>query len=347
MMFMFSFLPCFSQTLLDFSTEVKKMNSINEENGLAKTYFSFENKSKSSITIASVSVNCLCVKTTWPKRTIVPGDTGRIVISFDPMNRPGKFEEYLEVKQTNGASINLSITGTVLPRMAQVRELLPIFMGSLQFQSKHLAFPAMFEDEEKQIQYSIYNPTNQSYTINWDQSVFPGDFFSSSERGKQLIPARDSIHFQLTYNASLRNDWNYVVDSLFLLTDDEIEPLKKLAVSAFIHQRLNKDQPHAQLQASALNHNFGQVSVGKTKVKEIEISNTGEKPLFIRKISNVNQCECITVEAMKDTLEPGEKSRLKITYTANTSKPDLNIIGVLSNDPDKPYQIFRLLANTD
>lgn len=51
--------------------------------------FKFENVGKSDLLISKVSTSCGCTATDYPKDPVEPGETGKIVVTFDSHNKKG------------------------------------------------------------------------------------------------------------------------------------------------------------------------------------------------------------------------------------------------------------------
>lgn len=335
---------CFAQTGLNFSSTQHNFGKINEAGRTRSTRLSFKNEGNQPLSIKEVKTSTFALSTQLSKYTLAPGDTATIVLTYDPMDRPGVFEEEVAIRLHNESVSHLMVTGEVIPRSAIVRDLLPIYMGSLRFQSTEVSFAAMYHDEVDTFQCTVYNPTSIPLEINWSKSVFPGAFLSTDRKGTQTIPSQDSVHFNLIYDAAKRKDWSHVCDTLIIATNDSKQPGKRLYVTTFIHQRFSTDEAQPLIQLNDSIVDFGTIALGSKQTAEVVIKNTGDAPLVIRKLSNRNTCNCLSILANTDVLQPGEEGKLKITYTAKAAGSNFNRIGILSNDAKNPYQLLNITA---
>lgn len=333
---------CFAQTEISFNKTEFSFGVLNETDGIVSTNFLLRNNTEQNQSITDIQTSNIGIKTHFTKNFIAAGDTANIRVIYDPMDRPGHFDEKVVLSFGNKSKAELRVWGEVKPRMPIVREMLPIYKGSLRLQCMEVTIAAIHEDEVDTVQYSVFNPTDEVIELNWDNSVFPGPFLSVDMTGKQPVPARDSVSFNIIYDASKRNDWNHVFDTLILATNDTHQPGKPIYVSAFIHQRFTEGNAQPKLQISDTILDLGTISYGGVRTAEVQIKNTGESPLIIRKLSNRNICNCLSIVADDDIIEPGKTSKLHILFSARETGRNESIVGILNNDPTNPYQLLRL-----
>jgi len=88
---------------------------INESDGSVSHTFVVTNKGDAPLVITRVVASCGCTTPIWTKEPIAPGKTGKIDITFNPLNRPGAFSKTISV-YSNGkvGSFILSIRGEVI-----------------------------------------------------------------------------------------------------------------------------------------------------------------------------------------------------------------------------------------
>jgi len=92
---------------------------IKEQDGLASKKFEFTNTGDAPLIINRVQASCGCTATSWTKEPILPGKSGSVTASYNPLNRPGSFIKSISV-YTNAASkpVQLTIKGDVIPKPA-------------------------------------------------------------------------------------------------------------------------------------------------------------------------------------------------------------------------------------
>ena len=232
-----------AQATLTIPITTHNFYSIQETGGPVHAAFTFKHTGKQTTQITGVLVSSGCTAAAWPSGIIAPGDTGSIRVTYDPMNRPGRFTKTITLQVEGSRDVALTITGKVLPRMAPLRQFFPVFIGSTRFGSRVFSFGSIHPDEVEIAQKTIYNPNAYPITIDWARSRFSSKYLSPMVTGKQVVPAGDSIQIELLFNASKANDWGYLADTIHVVTDDIEVPVKTLLTSVFIKERLPPAAP--------------------------------------------------------------------------------------------------------
>lgn len=102
--------------ILTFAKEEHDFGTIKEADGKKSYTFEFMNTGNAPLIITNVEPSCGCTSPEWTKKPVLPGEKGFIVITYDPKNRPGKFEKSIAVS-SNAANhmVTLIISGEVIP----------------------------------------------------------------------------------------------------------------------------------------------------------------------------------------------------------------------------------------
>ena len=132
---------CFRQTTWNFG-------DIAEDGGKVTHTFTFVNNTNEPISILRVTATCGCTTPEYSKQPIMPGKQGAIDVTYDPMDRPGRFEKKVVVKNSLQQDIALVVEGRVIPRQKSVEEL----YRNCQYVSLHI--PATAETKNS-INYSL------------------------------------------------------------------------------------------------------------------------------------------------------------------------------------------------
>ena len=61
------------------------------------TVFEFKNSGKEPLIVISAEGSCGCTVPSWPKKSILPGDTGSIEVAFDPNGKSGEQSKIVTV----------------------------------------------------------------------------------------------------------------------------------------------------------------------------------------------------------------------------------------------------------
>jgi hypothetical protein len=161
-----------------------------------------------------------------------------------------------------------------------------------------------------------------------------------------LLPPMGYGYLLVTYHAALRDDYDMVVDQVELLTNDTLNPVKKLEFIAVITEdfstlslRDKHNSPVGILNASE--YNFGVVKQGSIARYNLQVTNTGKDTLFIRKISS--SCGCTTGKPDKTALLPLETATVLISFnTFGRIGYQEKSVTIITNDPENPYLLFTI-----
>ena len=83
---------------------------------LPRCEFSFVNEGDTVVALSRVSTSCGCLRASYGKRPVQPGQTGYVTVTFDPAGRPGKFLRKVSVYFAGQVRpYVLQIKGTVAP----------------------------------------------------------------------------------------------------------------------------------------------------------------------------------------------------------------------------------------
>ena len=89
------------------------------ENDAPRTYrFTCENRSDKPIVILRVDTSCGCVKCTFTRKPIAPGETGEVLVTLDPHGHEGALYKQMPVYTSESGkrpAVRLALSGTIQP----------------------------------------------------------------------------------------------------------------------------------------------------------------------------------------------------------------------------------------
>lgn len=91
----------------------------------------FVNLGPDPVTIFSVRPSCGCTSAEFSDEPVAPGDTATISFTYDPTERPGRFEKSVKVRFTDGKQFSIPIRGNVLGTPESVALLFPVDAGDM------------------------------------------------------------------------------------------------------------------------------------------------------------------------------------------------------------------------
>ncbi len=329
----------FEKTTYDFGT-------IKETEGIVECVFNFSNLGNAPLIIQKVQASCGCTTPSWNKDTIMPGKTGVIKAGFNSKNRPGAFNKTITVvTNTNPGVQVLTIMGVVVPMPTTIEDELPEKNGAIRLLSRSINMGTVLTDKPITKEFAIYNDSD-SIIVFQDSMHLPPHIHVMVE--PDSIKPKTKAKLIITYDGMKKGDFGFVNDFVSLYTN-EPNPIKNLNVYATIEEYFPVLTAQELLRAPrarfAKKENYlGRIGDSAPVTSSFLITNIGKKNLIIRKTKP--SCPCVTAEADKNLLKPGESTNIKVIFDPK-GKEGLNIktVTVFSNDPSNPVQMLTIKAD--
>jgi len=339
-----------AQNFIEFLESKHDFGVVEEEGGSIEYGFQFVNKSSTPITIDDVNASCGCTTPGWTEEAVMPGDTGVVLASYDPFNRPGKFEKTLTVfyKDPLGNDKNdvLTIEGMVNPKPKSIEDELPVKIGSLRFRYKSLNIGKITTEKTVVQEFQVYNDGDSAIVWLKNEMKIP-DHLKVSFTADTILPNSMGL-IQISYDPKKRDDLGFVNDNLQLVTNETDEAIKDLNVIATIMEYFppmtEKELEKApKLVFDKTQGDLGEVTLGNSVITSFTLTNTGKKDLLIRKIKP--NCGCTITKLEKTKIKSGDTISLEVTFDSSGLKGrQYKTITVFSNDPTAPAQMLTLKA---
>lgn len=147
---------------------------IREDDGKVSRKVKAVNVSADSTFIISARTSCGCSAAEYSEEVIAPGDTTEVTVSYDPVNRPGKFMKtarFFTGKERIGNSLKLS--GTVIPSRRNLDKAYPETAGPLRLSSKIVSMGEVSRKEARPLFVGIYNDSDRPIAISAESDSAP------------------------------------------------------------------------------------------------------------------------------------------------------------------------------
>jgi hypothetical protein len=186
-----------------------------------------------------------------------------------------------------------------------ITDIYPDSIGHLCFKSTKISFNNIKNTETRSDTFKIFNDWEHTMTIS--TSKLPEYITCKLIPDKQLKPKQKGI-ILVTYDAAKRNDWGYVNDRFWLITNDSVQPEKPVGLSANIVEDHNyspeqlANSPVIKLKNRTLD--FDTITAGEIFKYDFEFSNEGKSDLIIIKTNT--GCGCDFAEVTNKRLKPGD-----------------------------------------
>jgi len=323
----------FEKTQHDFGT-------IREEAGPVSYEFVFTNTGKTPLVISNVRPSCGCTTPGWSKEPIAPGETGTITAQYNPNNRPGTFRKSITVTSNAEPSTSvLYIQGVVQPKPKTPEDDYPTAIGNLRVKYRSLNMGKVLTKEPVTKSFDIYNDGDEA--IVFSPNVVAPTYIDIEVTPKELLP-RQKGSINLTYDAQARQSLGFSSDRVTLFTNEAEDSLKEFTVMATIEEYFPPMNEEELKQAPRLalektEYDFGTVSEGELVKTDFVFTNTGRSALNIRETKA--NCGCTVSAPDKDTLAPGESSKITVTFNSQGRRGrQQKMVTIFSNDPTAPTQ---------
>lgn len=205
-------------------------------------------------------------------------------------------------------------------------------IGNLRFSTSTLAFGKVFTNQIKEDTIHIMNSGTSELTLLINSKTDYLEFVLSSDK----IASGQEGWIAVSYNASKKKDFGFVLDRIVLNTNDKEQPIKNINITATIEEYFSEnDSLSPKAVFNQLNYEYGEIFQGEKISHDFIVTNTGIKPLVIRKVKST--CGCIKTSITKTEILKGESGIVHVDFDSfGKEGKDNRTIIVYLNDPAKP-----------
>lgn len=151
---------------LKFIPETLDFGTIRETGGKVTKTVKAVNISASPSFIISARTSCGCSEAEYDGRMLAPGDTSIVKITYDPTNRPGKFNKSAKIFTGRERISNLlRITGNVIPSAGNLDKTYPEKAGDLRLSTRIVSVGEIRRAESRPIFIGIYNDSDRAIPL--------------------------------------------------------------------------------------------------------------------------------------------------------------------------------------
>lgn len=137
---------------------------ISAEGGSVCRRFWLRNDADSAMAIVNVRSSCGCTAADYEHRSIAPGDSAYVDVSFNPAGRYGRQSKTVHVSTTAGRS-TITIQATVKASDSTICSTFPIAAGALHFNTDSLTFSDLHRGDAPAKVVHIYNASPDSVAL--------------------------------------------------------------------------------------------------------------------------------------------------------------------------------------
>lgn len=328
--------------------EVHNFGAFDEDNGIATANFKFINTGDEPVEVTSVRTSCGCTTPRYSSRPVAPGDTGTVVIEYDPKGRPGRFKKKVYVDMnTEPSRTRLFIEGVVIGSPATVAQRFPVECGRLQLSTSAALFGEITKGKMSTLFVDGYNRSSDSIAPVVDNMP---EYIEVAVKPEVVAPG-EQTSFIFYYNSAKCPQWGVVTDSVTIRPDKESTVSLTIPAVAIINEDFSKltpgqlaKAPQVRVEAESLDFGTLAQSSSEPVTKTMTVKNIGKSPLKIRRIHTADRGVSVSID--KDTLKPGKTATVTVTVVPSQLPGALlnSRITLITNDPAAPVKTLRAVA---
>jgi len=333
---------------ISFEKSQHDFGKFEESEGAVTCEFIFTNTGSIPLIINRVVASCGCTSPDWTKQPIMPGGKGFVKATYNPRNRPGKFNKSISVfSNAEKPTVVLRILGDVNPRPRTIADDYPYMIGDMRFKSNHLSFVKIKDGQQKTILMEMVNVSDKPVSVTFARVP---DHVVLKTIPNVIQPNEKGI-IEATYDAGIKNDWGFVIDRINVLLNEEAHKNNLLTISATIEEDFSTFSAAELEKAPSIRFktktfNFGKIAQKTSATHEFQFTNAGKSNLVLRKISS--SCGCTAVSPKEKVIAPGKSSFIKATFSAGTRRGRQNkTITIITNDPKNSTVILRVTGDVE
>lgn len=325
---------------ISFGTTSHNFGTISENGGKATVDFEFTNTGDSPLILNNVRAGCGCTTPEWSKQPVAPGASGKVSVSYDPINRPGAFIKSVTVNSNaENAVINLTIRGNVSRKPMSPYDNYKHNIGQVKAVSGNINLGAIRNTSVLERSMEIINSGDQPVSVS---VINPNKHITATVTPAVLNKDQKGV-IRIVYDAAKKNDWDFVSDQIKLKAGQQEG---EILITATINEDFSKydtgSAPVAEF--SEQETKLENLAKNSTQVHEFFIQNNGHSDLIIRKLKPSD--ENISVSVAKSIIKPGKKAKATVTVkTGDRSGKALKIVRFTLNDPQNPVVIYKTTIN--
>lgn len=335
---------------MTFDSYVYDFGKIRETDGDVSHSFRFKNEGTLPLVIHSVGVSCGCTYPEFSKEPLLPGKSSEMKITFDPTNRPGRFEKIISVASNDPrGSIRLTITGTVEGRPRTIQDDYPYLVADgLRIADRSLVLGTLPRGRVTVRSVGIANGGKTPVRVGVETAGLPE--WLAVRPAKTTLAAGERSEIVLTIDAARADLWGKYRCRFDLMVNGkrQSEPVEATAIFAEDFSALSRAELRLAPRAdySSFFYHFSDQPQGKTLTRQFQISNGGEHDLIVRHIGPTSQR--IRAKIDKTVIRTGETATLTVTLDTKGVEGRLSEgLTVVTNDPARPAREIRVLANVE
>ena len=320
--------------------------TVREEGGRVSCTVTGVNRGDRPVVLLDVVASCGCTVPEYSRKPVLAGDSTRIVVTFDPENRPGAFVKELGVYSSERRKIaTLTISGSVTPRQRSVEELYPVDAGGgVRLSTSLCSFAYLYAGREVHAAVEYINTARRPVELRLRPAETSGYLrIAAPER----IAAGERGTIDVAY-AVPKADVRYgtVKDTFEVEVGGRSNGTVLMAHGIAVdNPALLRGHPAPAMRLSENTLRFGEVAHGTaTATQTVELRNEGDGELIVRAVEHRGHLATSLRAGMRVAPHGSLPVEVTIRPAAEEYGPLLDRLTIVTNDPVHPMRQLRVTA---
>ncbi len=336
-----------AQGILEVENKVLELASLKADDQPRTEVFAVKNTGDRPVIITRVSPMSYLLEAEWQREPLLPGRSGSIRVTFVPARLPERFD-YKIMVYSNAAEkrTELRLKGNLVDNPEKPALLYHYTIDGMKFKKSNVNFGKVYTWETVKDTVRYLNTRQDAVTVGIAKDL-------PAHLSAEFVPARvepgEGGMLVLTYDAKAKGDYGYCYESLPLEVNGKRDPRNRLTITATLAEdfsRLDKEElEHSPgVSFASKEADFGTIRRGEKAECRFTLTNSGERPLFIRKVKVT--CGCTVATPGKEVLNPGESTDIRVVFdSTGKSGRQSKTVTVITNDPRQTETPLRIEGN--
>lgn len=336
---------CRGEVKVSYPVTMYNFGAFSEESGPVSCLFPVVNTGDEPLAIIAARATCGCTQPRYPREPIAPGDTAFVSVTYDPNQRPGRFNKQVYVEtNANPPKQRLDIKGTVIGAPATVARRYPASFGPLMMEHPAMMMGDVLKNEFKTAYFNGYNRGTDSLSVTAVSTPPYIKMMASPE----VAPPGEQVTLVAFVEGAKCPDYGLVEDSIVISLGgrEQFAIPFTLIVSEDFSKMSAADKEKAPVLALEGDRlDFGHIDRHGAPVSaRLKIGNTGRSTLEVRRIYSAEPG--ITVSPSRLSIKKGQSAEVTVTVDPSVQKGALlnTPLLIIANDPSRPTTRIRLVG---
>lgn len=338
-----------AQPQISFMKQLHDFGEIDPDGGVQSHRFEFVNVGDEALRLLDVKASCGCTTPGYTREPIAPGDTGALMVAFNPKDqRSGFFSKNVTLKTNDPRQEKtiVAIQGIIQRRISPLEERFPYEHHGLRLAKTMVRIDPAYTDTMHQVEVAMYNSNDRPVSL--DRLDAPP--FIKARFDPVLLPPKEYATLRISLLGNMVDDEGLKMEQVDIYTEGHEELLRFTVLAKFKNRGMNYHQAQSvgapRVKFRDLKHDFGEKKGGFELRHRFVFSNTGQQNLIIRKTDA--ECGCTITEVADELVPPGARSYIDVTLDTREQYGQLKkTITVYTNDPTQPEVKLEIQAQVN